>query len=81
MMPSISAASSGDTAPGGPSAVAEFDPLALGGEDDLMIASDGPAAQRGEADRAARAGAGDAVAPAFAMVAQGNIPTTSRRFA
>ena len=36
-------------------AVAELDPLALGGEDRLMVAGDRAAAQRGEADMAGRA--------------------------
>ena len=61
--------------------VAENHPLALAGEDDAVIADDRAAAQRGEADVALAARAGQAVAAARRMVFERNASRRGRRFA
>jgi hypothetical protein len=59
--------------------VAELEPLALAGEDHLMVAGDAAAAQRREADPARAARAGDAVAAPLAHVVEGDAAAFRRR--
>src|SRR3546814_4776996 len=72
------AASEDDAAFG---AMADLYPLAIGGEDDLMIARHGTAAQGGETDGSPGARAGDAVPAALAMVGQGDAASLRGGFA
>ena len=61
--------------------MAQRHPLALAGEDDAVIADHRAAAQRGEADVADPARAGQAVTATRRMVLQRNAAAFSRRFA